>query len=290
MHKNFTGTGVALVTPFTKDGKVDELRFQKHIDHLITAGVDYLVALGTTSEAPTLSSEEKLNAVKSIIEVNNNRVPLMVGAGGNCTSEVVECFNRFNLAGVDSFLSVAPYYNKPSQEGIYQHYSMLAKSTPKPLIIYNVPARTSVNIVADTTLKLAYEFDNIIGVKEASGIMNQIMKIIKHKPENFIVLSGDDAITLPLLSVGVDGVISVIANAYPEEFSYMVELARKGNFSQAQKNHYLLLDIIQACFKEGSPAGVKAVLHLQNKMENGLRLPLTPVSKEHYEYIKKIII
>lgn len=289
-NKNFSGTGVAIVTPFEKDGRVDEKSLKQHVEFLISNGVNYIVALGTTSEAPTLSSEEKVNVVSKIIEVNKGRVPLMVGVGGYSTQQVIDDFSKFNIPDVDAFLSVAPYYNKPNQEGLYAHFAEIAKASTKPIIMYNIPSRTSVNMLAETTLKLARDFENIIGIKEASGIENQIMKIIKHKPDNFLVISGDDAITLPLLSVGADGVISVIANAYPQEFVAMVNEAKIGNFHQAKKTHYLLLDIIQACFKEGNPAGIKAVLFLKNRMENVLRLPLTKVSNEHFDYIKKITL
>lgn len=289
-NKNFSGTGVAIVTPFEKDGRVDEKSLKQHVEFLISNGVNYIVALGTTSEAPTLSSEEKVNVVSKIIEVNKGRVPLMVGVGGYSTQQVIDDFSKFNIPDVDAFLSVAPYYNKPNQEGLYAHFAEIAKASTKPIIMYNIPSRTSVNMLAETTLKLARDFENIIGIKEASGIENQIMKIIKHKPDNFLVISGDDAITLPLLSVGADGVISVIANAYPQEFVTMVNEAKIGNFHQAKKIHYLLLDIIQACFKEGNPAGIKAVLFLKNRMENVLRLPLTMVSEEHFDYIKKITL
>lgn len=289
-NKSFSGTGVAIVSPFQKNGKIDEKSLIQHVEFLISNGVNYIVALGTTSEAPTLSSDEKKSIVKIIIDVNNSRVPLMVGVGGYCTQHSIDSFKEFDIAGIDAFLSVAPYYNKPSQDGLYAHFSEIAKASPKPIIMYNIPSRSSVNMLAETTLNLARDFQNIIGIKEASGIENQIMKIIKHKPDHFLVISGDDAITLPLLSVGADGVISVIANAYPQEFSTMVNEARMGNFYQAQKIHYLLLDIIQACFKEGSPAGIKAVLNLKNKMENVLRLPLTKVSNDHFEYLKKITL
>lgn len=285
----FRGTGVALVTPFKKDGSIDENALKNHVDFVIQNGIDYLVAMGTTSETPTLCQSEKDRVLEIIIETNNNRIPLMLGVGGYNTYEVAETMNKIQNPNIDSFLSVSPFYNKPSQEGIYAHYEYLSKNSSKPIVIYNVPARTSGNIAPETTLALAQDFKNIIGIKEASGIMNQIMKIIKHRPDGFLVLSGDDAITLPLISVGADGVISVIGNAYPKEFSNLVKLALNGQFSEAQKIHLDLIDVIQACFREGNPAGVKAVLALKNKMENVLRLPLTQVSKPHFEYIEKII-
>jgi 4-hydroxy-tetrahydrodipicolinate synthase len=285
----YRGTGVALVTPFKKDGSIDENALKNHVDFVIQNGVDYLVAMGTTSETPTLCQSEKDRVLEIIIETNNSRLPLMLGIGGYNTYEVAETMSKLQNSNIDAFLSVSPFYNKPSQEGIYAHYEYLSKNSSKPIIIYNVPARTSSNIAPETTLALAKDFENIIGIKEASGIMNQIMKIIKHRPDGFLVLSGDDAITLPLISVGADGVISVIGNAYPKEFSSLVKFALNGQFAEAQNIHLTLIDIIQACFREGNPAGVKAVLSLKNKMENVLRLPLTQVSKAHFDYIEKII-
>ncbi len=285
----FKGTGVALVTPFNQDGKIDENALINHVEHVIQNGVDYLVALGTTSETPTLCQQEKERVLEIILNTNNHRIPLMVGVGGYNTNQVAETMNRMSSLDIDAFLSVSPFYNKPSQEGIYAHYEYLSKNASKPIVIYNVPARTSSNITPETTLALASDFKNIIGIKEASGIMNQIMKIIKHRPDDFLVISGDDAITLPLISVGADGVISVIGNAYPKEFSSLVKFALNGQFSEAKVIHLQLIDVIQACFREGNPAGIKAVLSLQNRMENILRLPLTPISKPHFEYVEKLI-
>ncbi|MDD4576446.1 MAG: 4-hydroxy-tetrahydrodipicolinate synthase [Bacteroidales bacterium] len=285
----FKGTGVALVTPFKKDGSVDETGLIQHVEYLINNGIDYLVAMGTTSETPTLNKQEKNRVLELIINANNKRLPLMVGVGGNNTLEVAETMKEMRNVDFDAFLSVSPFYNKPSQEGIYAHYAHLSKNATKPIIVYNVPARTSANIAPETTLALANDFKNIIGIKEASGIMNQVMRIIKHRPDGFLVISGDDSITVPLISVGVDGVISVTANAYPKEFSKMVKHALNGEFAEAKKIHLNLIDVVQACFREGNPAGVKAVISLQKRMENVLRLPLTPVSKSHFDYIEKIV-
>jgi len=283
----FKGLGVALVTPFLQTGEVDFLSLEQLVNHLINNGVDYLVALGTTGETPTLTDEEKHKVVRTIVDANQNRVPVIVGMGGPSTRQITQQFKTFDFSGISAILSVTPYYNKPTQTGLIEHYQELAYHSPLPLILYNVGSRTACNMEAETTLKLA-ENEKIIGIKEASGIMNQIMYLAKHKPEDFLVISGDDAITLPLLAVGVDGLISVVGNAFPDEMACMVHLALDGNFKDAVVIHNKMLDIIQACFKEGSPAGVKTFLALQNRLEYYLRLPLIRVSKEHQEYISKI--
>ncbi|MDD2412820.1 MAG: 4-hydroxy-tetrahydrodipicolinate synthase [Bacteroidales bacterium] len=285
----FRGTGVALVTPFKKDGSIDEVGLIKHVEYVIDNGVNYLVAMGTTSETPTLNKKEKNRVLELIINTNKKRLPLMVGVGGNNTLEVAETMNEMPNVDFDAFLSVSPFYNKPSQEGIYEHYAYLSKIATKPIIVYNVPARTSANIAPETTLALANDFQNIIGIKEASGIMNQVMRIIKHRPDGFLVISGDDSITVPLISVGADGVISVTANAYPKEFSMMVKHALNGEFAEAKNIHLKLIDVVQACFREGNPAGVKAIISIQERMENILRLPLMPVSKSHFDYVEKLV-
>ena len=281
------GLGVALVTPFLQNGEVDYLGLEEFANHLISNGIDYLVALGTTSESPTLTDDEKHNIVRTLVQVNQNRVPIVVGMGGPSTHSILQQFKNFDFSGVSAILSVTPYYNKPTQAGLIEHYQTLAYHAPLPIILYNVGGRTGCNMEPDTTLKLS-EHENIIGIKEASGLMNQIMYLVKHKPANFLVISGDDAITLPLMVVGADGLISVVANAFPAEMAQMVHEALDGNFKEAAIVHNQLLDIIQACFKEGSPAGVKAFLALQGKMEYGLRLPLTRVSIEHQSYIKEL--
>ena len=276
----FKGLGVALVTPFLQDDTIDFANLERLVHHLIDNKVDYLLALATNSESPAMSSEEKHAVVQTIVNAAAGRVPVMMGVGGYNTRQIVDDFNRLDFTGIDAILSVTPYYNKPSQEGVIEHYKMLNHHAPRPIFLYNVPSRTSCNLEAETTLHIAKECPNIVGIKEASGNMNQIMKIIKHKPTDFMVISGDDAITLPLLAVGADGVISVVANAYPHEMAQLVHLGMDGRFDEAQHYHHQLLDIIQACFKEGSPAGIKAFLTLQGKMEYYLRLPLCRVSDE----------
>ena len=284
----FRGLGVAMVTPFLQNGEIDFANLENLVNHLINSGVDYLVALGTTSESPTLSDAEKQQIVHAIVETNQNRVPVVVGMGGPDTRRLIQRFKTFDFTGVSAILSVTPYYNKPTQTGLFEHYQELAYHAPLPVILYNVGSRTGCNIEPETTLKLA-ENKNIIGIKEASGVMNQIMYIIKHKPDDFLVISGDDAIALPLMAVGADGLISVVANAFPAEMAQMIHLAQTGDFKEAAQYHQKLFDIIQACFKEGSPAGVKAFLAMQNRIEYYLRLPLLRVSNQHQEYIKMLV-
>jgi len=284
----FKGLGVALVTPFLQDGNIDFANLNRLVQNLISNGVDYLLALATNSESPTMNNMEKQAVVESIVKTSSGRVPIMMGVGGYNTQQIIDDFNHLNFDGIDAILSVTPYYNKPSQAGIIEHYKTLDHYAPRPIFLYNVPGRTSCNIEAETTLHIAENCPNIIGIKEASGNMNQIMTIIKHKPTDFLVISGDDALTLPLISAGADGVISVVANAYPKEMAQMVHLAMNSHFKEAQQYHYQLFDIIQACFKEGSPAGIKAFLALQGKMEYCLRLPLCRVSDKLQEKIKII--
>lgn len=276
----FNGTGVALITPFRKDKSIDFAALGKLVEHVISNKCDYLVMMGTTSENPTLQKDEKSAVINHIIETAGNRVPIVVGIGGNNTQAIVDTINETDFSNIDGILSVAPYYNKPLQEGIYQHFREIARVAPVPVILYNVPGRTSSNILAETTLRLANEFSNIVAVKEASGNMSQIMQIVKNKPTHFSVLSGDDAITLPLISIGVSGVISVVANAYPFEFSEMVRLARANKFDEAYVYHYKLLDFIENLFVEGNPGGIKAALKELKICDNFLRLPLIPVSEK----------
>ncbi|MCY1635520.1 4-hydroxy-tetrahydrodipicolinate synthase [Marinifilum sp. D737] len=284
----FEGTGIAIITPFLDNGDVDFDSLHKLVDFQITNGVNYLVVLGTTGEAATLSKDEKAAVINSVIETNDNRVPLVVGFGGNNTREVVEQINQFNsFDKIDAILSVAPYYNKPSQEGIYQHYKEIASASPVPVIIYNVPGRTGVNINADTTIRIANELSNVIAVKEASGNMEQIMQIIKDKPNHFMVISGDDALTYPMIQLGASGVISVIGNAFPNEFSSMVTQALERK-SEALQSHYHFFDIIKGIFEEGNPAGVKAILHQKGIILNNLRLPLVPVSESLYKKLHNL--
>lgn len=278
MNNRLKGTGAALVTPFMPDGSIDFCSLERLVENLVENGVDYLVTVCTTSETPTLTEEEKDEIVACVVKANAGRAAIVRGLGGPNTMEIAHQLQTKDFTGVDAILSVTPFYNRPNQEGIYQHYKVLAQHSPLPLILYNVPSRTGCNIEADTTLRLATDFPNIVAVKEASGIMNQIMRVIAHKPADFSVISGDDAITLPLLAAGVDGVISVVANAFPKEVSTMVRLARQNRFDEARAIHLRLLDFTQACFKEGSPAGVKCLLALQGKINNVLRLPQVPAS------------
>jgi len=285
----FKGTGVAIVTPFNEDKSVDYNSLEKLVEHLITNGINYLVVQGTTGESVTLNKEEKKEVLAFIQKVNNGRLPIVLGIGGNCTATVVDAFQTTNLAGVDAILSVSPYYNKPTQEGIYQHYKAIAEISSLPIILYNVPGRTSSNILPETTLRLARDFDNIIAIKEASGSLEQCMEIINNKPEGFLVISGDDALTLPFVASGGDGVISVIANAFPEGFSDMVKNALDGNISSARELHYKYFEMIHYLFVEGNPAGVKAALKILGITGDPVRLPLVNVGEKTFDKIKELI-
>lgn len=286
MRKKLKGTGVAIVTPFGKEKKVDYKALGKLTEHLISGGIEYLVVQGTTGESVTLTKEEKIAVLDFIIEINKKRVPLVLGIGGNNTDELIHSFAHFNFDQVDAILSVSPYYNKPTQEGIYQHYKALAAESPRPIVLYNVPGRTASNITADTTLRLANDIENIIGIKEASGDLNQMMKIIKNRPGDFLVISGDDALTLPIIAAGGDGVISVVANAFPRIFSDMVRAALNSDFESARKNHYRLLPVTEMVFAEGNPGGVKAALKILGICDDVLRLPLVNISPALFEKIK----
>ncbi len=285
---NFTGTGVAIVTPFTTKGEVDFPALTKLVEYLIKGRVDYIVVLGTTGETATLSKEEKKQVIAHIIKTNKKRIPLVLGVGGNNTADLVEQLKKDDLSGFDAILSVSPYYNKPSQEGIYQHYKAIAKASPLPIILYNVPGRTASNITADTTLRLAKDFKNIIAIKEASGNLEQCMKIIKHRPDNFLIISGDDNLTLPLIASGADGVISVVANAYPKDFSDMVRHALVHDFKTAQKLHYKLMEITEQLFADGNPGGVKVVLAQKKITQPTVRLPLVEPNDAVKAKLKKI--
>jgi len=276
----FHGTGVALVTPFNTDGSVDFNGLRNLINHTISGGVDYLVSLGTTGETATLSSDEKKAVWQFTAEANNGRVPLVAGIGGNSTKEVTDGLKQFESSGYSAVLSVSPYYNKPTQEGIYQHYKAVAESSPLPVILYNVPGRTGSNINSETTLRLAHEMKNIIGVKEASANFDQFNRIIRDKPEDFLFISGDDPITLPMISMGAVGVISVVGNALPAIFSTMVRMCLAGNFIEAQPLHYSLTEITRHFFAEGNPGGVKSALKQLNICGETVRLPLVNVSGE----------
>ena len=290
LNSKFTGTGVALVTPFRNDGSIDFKSLEQHVNRVIEEGVNYLVALGTTAETPVLTKDEKATIVAFIKEINDERVPLVVGLGGNNTSALIDSIGNMDFKGIDAILSVAPYYNKPSQEGIYLHFKEIAVTSPVPVILYNVPGRTSSNINADTTVRLAENFKNqIIAIKEASGDFSQIMKIIKNKPKDFLVLSGEDALSFPMITLGGKGVISVIANAYPSEYSEMIKLALDHKIEEARELHYKLLPVIDAMFAEGNPAGVKAFLNARKYMDNNLRLPLIPASNSLMKEIQEIV-
>jgi len=276
----FKGVGVALVTPFQSNGQVDFSGLQRLVEHQIKNGTDYLVVQGTTGESATLSLQEKKAVLDFIIEINAKRLPIVLGIGGNNTAAVVEALKSSDLKDVDGVLSVSPYYNKPSQEGIYQHYKTISAATSKPIILYNVPGRTMSNVLPETTIRIAKGCKNIIAVKEASGNLEQVMEIINNKPEGFVVLSGDDALTLPHMAIGGDGVISVVANAFPKRFSTLVHAAMENNMDLAREKHYELIEVIQQLFVDGNPGGVKHVLKLLNICDDNLRLPLVPISKE----------
>lgn len=276
----FQGTGVAMVTPFNTDGSVDYEGLGKLIDFQIKGGVEYLVSLGTTGESATLTKEEKKSVWKFTAEKVAGRLPLVAGIGGNNTYEILKNLEEFDTAGYDAILSVSPYYNKPSQEGIYQHYKAIAGSAPLPVILYNVPARTGSNMSAETTLRLANEFKTFIGVKEASGNFDQFNAILANKPKDFLFISGDDGVTLPLIAMGASGIISVVANAIPGVFSDMVRLCLQTRFEEARTLHYKVLHFTTLMFAEGNPAGVKEALRHLDISGNALRLPLVPVSEE----------
>ena len=277
-HPKFHGTGVAIITPFKKDKTVDFSALEKLIHFNIDNGINYFVVLGTTGESVTLSSSEKKEVWKFVAKTSVGKIPLIAGIGGNNTERLAEEMKQFNVSGYDAILSVSPYYNKPSQEGIYQHFMRLNEVAPLPMIIYNVPGRTSSNINAETTIRLANASEKFIGIKEASGNFAQIMQIVKNKSKDFLVISGDDLITLPLMSFGVVGVISVVAQALPKDFSSMVNAALNGNFEEAKRLHLKLVDFMEMFFAEGSPPGVKAALNILGICENVVRLPLVPVS------------
>lgn len=287
--KRFTGTGVALVTPFHKQGAIDFTSLEKLIEHTIKGGVDYLVVQGTTAETATLTKEEKNAVAEYTIDIVNKRVPLVLGVGGNNTQEIITHLRTGNFEGFDAILSVTPYYNKPQQRGLYLHYKNLSAVSPLPLIMYNVPGRTGVNMKPETTLQIAQECDNIIGIKEASGNMEQIMEIIKNRPLGFLAISGDDLLTFPQIVTGADGVISVAANAYPKQMSQMVNAALKGDYEKARNLHYQLTDFIKAIFADGSPAGIKAALEIMGIVSNNLRLPLVKVEKNFFNLIQQSI-
>ena len=275
-HNKFKGLGVALITPFTKTGEVDYTALRRLLDYQISNGVDFLGILATTGETPCLTADEKQKIKDIVVETVAGRIPILMGCGGNNTSAVVHALKTDDFTGVDGVLSVCPYYNKPSQEGLYQHFRTIAEATSLPVVLYNVPGRVGVNMTAHTTLRLARDCENIVAIKEASGNFTQIDDIIKNKPENFDVISGDDGITFPLITLGAVGVISVIGNALPKEFSRMVRLALNGDYSPALHIHHKFTELFKLLFVDGNPAGVKAMLNAMGLIENELRLPLVP--------------
>jgi 4-hydroxy-tetrahydrodipicolinate synthase len=289
MQKELKGTGVAIVTPFNKNRSVDYKSLGDLVEHIIVNKVDFVVGLGTTSEAATLTDTEKKEVMAYVVKTVDNRVPVVMGVGGNDTAKVVDELNNADLEGISAILSVAPYYNKPNQRGMFEHFSAIASACPLPIILYNVPSRTSSNISAQTVLNLANEHWNIVSVKEASGDLNQISEIIQNKPEGFTVLSGDDALTFPMMALGADGVISVVANAFPAAFSGMVRLINKHKYEEARRVHYSLLKIIDLLFADGNPAGVKAALSYLGVCKNYLRLPMVPVNEDVHKQLKNVI-
>lgn len=288
-HMNILGMGVALVTPFDKNKEIDYPALERVIDHIVDNGADFLVVLGTTAETPTLTSEEKAAVTKFVKDKVDGRVPLVLGVGGNSTAAVVDQLKNDDFSGYSAILSVVPAYNKPPQEGIFLHFKAIAEASPLPVILYNVPGRTGVNMTPETTLRLAREVPGIIGIKEASGNLPQIQRIIREKPDDFTVLSGDDSLTYPLMTLGAQGVISVLGNAYPKDFAEMVHLCLEGNYIEAVDFHYKYREFIPLLFVDGNPAGVKCVLHDMGFVENELRLPLVPVSDKTAAALKNYV-
>lgn len=288
-QNKFRGLGVALITPFQSDGSIDYESLLKLVEYQIAGGADFLCIMGTTAETPCLSAQERCEIKRVLVERVAGRVPILMGCGGNCTKAIVDELQYGDWTGVDGVLSVCPMYNKPSQEGLYQHFSAIAKASPLPVVLYNVPGRTGVNMSAETTLRLAREFSNIVAIKEASGNITQMDDIIKNKPEHFDVISGDDGITFPLITLGAVGVISVIGNALPAEFSRMVRLALRGEYDAALRIHHTFTELFKLLFVDGNPAGVKAMLHAMGLIENQLRLPLVPTRLTTMEQILQIL-
>jgi len=287
--KKFRGTGVAIITPFKNDSSIDLAALGRVVNHVITGGVNYIVVLGTTGESVTLTKDEKKAIISYVVEVTDSRVPIVVGIGGNNTQEIINSIRHTNLNGIEGILSVAPYYNKPNQRGLFQHFKAIANSTSIPVILYNVPGRTCSNISSDTCLELANECENVVAIKEASGDMAQIMRIIKNKPDNFSVISGDDLMTIPIIASGGAGVISVLANAFPLATSELVANSLKSNFRSAREIQLRYLEMIDLLFVDGNPAGVKAMLSMMNLCLNNLRLPLVPVNRTIYTRIQKAV-
>ncbi len=288
-NSSLRGTGVAIVTPFDAKGKVDAPALTNIVKHLHAGKVEYIVVLGTTGESVTLSKDEKKLVIDTVIRANNKKLPLVLGIGGNNTQEVIETIHKTDLKPFEAILSVAPYYNKPNQEGYYQHYKAVSKSTKKDIILYNVPGRTGSNVTWETQIRIAKDFKNIVATKEASGNMEQIMKVISNRPKNFLVISGDDNLTLPVIAAGGDGVISVVANAFPKDYSDMVRLCLKEKFTEARKLHYGLVEITDQLFADGNPGGVKFALSLLKKCGPYVRLPLCEPNDRVKQTLTKLI-
>jgi 4-hydroxy-tetrahydrodipicolinate synthase len=289
MMKKLKGAGVAIVTPFKNDSSIDFAALGRVIEHVIKGGINYIVVMGTTGESVTLTKDEKQAIISYVIEAVDNRVPLVAGIGGNNTEEAINTIRQTDLSGVDGILTVVPYYNKPTQRGIFQHFKTIATWSPVPVIMYNIPGRTGCNMSAETCIELAYNCENIIAIKEASGDISQMMKILKGKPENFGLISGDDMLTIPIIAAGGSGVISVLGNAFPEAVSELVNNAIRNNFKSAREIHFRYMEIIDLLFCEGNPAGIKAFLSVMNLCQNNLRLPLVPVSRTTLTKIQKAI-
>ena len=285
----FKGLGIALITPFTTDGAVDYVALKRLIEYQMMNGADFLCILATTGETPCLTADEKQRIKELAVELVNGRIPIAMGCGGNNTAAVVEELRTADFKGIDGILSVCPFYNKPSQEGLYQHFKRIAEASPRPVILYNVPGRTGINMSAETTVRLAHDCENIVAIKEASGNLEQVDEIIKHKPERFDVISGDDAITFQMIASGGAGVISVIGNALPKEFSRMIRLEFRGEYEAARKIHHKFTELYKLLFVDGNPAGVKALLHEMGMIENELRLPLVPTRVTTLQKISAIL-
>lgn len=288
-QNKFKGLGIALITPFQSDGSIDYEALTRLVEYQIKNGADFFCIMGTTAETPCLTAEEKKQLKQFFVERVAGRIPLLMGCGGNNTAAIVKELKEGDWSGIDGILSVCPYYNKPSQEGLYQHFKAVAKASPVPVVLYNVPGRTGVNMSAETTLRLAREFDNIVAIKEASGNITQMDDIIKNKPNHFDVISGDDGITFPLITLGAVGVISVIGNALPAEFSRMVRMSLHGDYEHARIIHHKFAELFKLLFVDGNPAGVKAMLHAMGMIQNQLRLPLVPTRLTTMEKISMIL-
>ena len=288
-HSPFRGLGIALVTPFDKEGKIDLEALRKLVISQLDGGIDFLCILGTTAETPTLTSEEKNLVRKTIIKVAGKRVPLLLGCGSNNTAEVCQFLKNTDLSDIDGVLIVCPFYNKPTQEGLYQHFKMVSKTSPVPVVLYNVPSRTGVNLSAETTLRIARDCENVVAIKEASGKIDQIEDIVEHAPAGFDVLSGDDSITFELMTIGAKGVISVIGNAYPKEFGDMIHYTQEGKYTEALVLHRKFNELYKLMSVDGNPAGIKCLLNIQGKAENILHLPLVSVRTETETRIRSFV-